>query len=182
MTAKDDSHRQIETDNSLREVSRNDAIASKKEKSLKRRKSRLYTFTEIIDRKNDAENLPQTQVVVPLPPPPSSPPTFPAIVPPIPRPLNTQTEDLMNVIVLDDQEEEASQRIMQFRRRPIGLRSDQYPLKEIFTVSAINVAPLKGNAAKLKLENPEINGSKKLKDTPENKMVNLAEYFLRFIL
>jgi hypothetical protein len=143
MTVKDDNHRQIETDDSLREVSRNDAIASKKEKSLKGRKSRLCTFTEIMDRKNDAENLPQTQVVVPLPPLPSSPLTFPAIVPLKPQPLNTQTEDLMNVIVLDDEEEEASQLITQFRRRSVGSRSDQYPLKEIFTVSEINVAPPK---------------------------------------
>jgi hypothetical protein len=143
MTAKDDSRRQIETDDSLREVSRNDAIALKKEKLSRRRKSRLYTFTEIMDRKNDAENLPQTQVVVPLPSPPSSPPNFPAIVPPKPQPLNTQTEELMNVIVLDDEEEEASQLITQFRRRPVGLRSDQYPPKEIFTVSEINVAPTK---------------------------------------
>jgi hypothetical protein len=51
MTVKDDNHRQIETDDSLREVSRNDAIASKKEKSSKGRKSRLCTFTEIMDLK-----------------------------------------------------------------------------------------------------------------------------------
>ncbi|WJX37820.1 hypothetical protein P8452_25546 [Trifolium repens] len=96
MTAKDDNHRQIETDNSLREVSRNDAIALIKEKSLRRRKSRLYTFTEIMDQKNDTENLSQTQVVVPLPPlpPPSLALTFPKIVPPKFQPSNTQTKGL----------------------------------------------------------------------------------------
>jgi hypothetical protein len=122
MTAKDDNHRQIETDNSLREVSRNDAIALIKEKSLRRRKSRLYTFTEIMDQKNDTENLSQTQVVVPLPPlpPPSLALTFPKIVPPKFQPSNTQTKVLMNVLVLDDEEEEASQLITQFRRRPVG--------------------------------------------------------------
>jgi hypothetical protein len=145
MTAKDDNHRQIETDNSLREVSRNDAIALTKEKSLRRRKSWLYTFREIMDQKNDTENLSQTQVVVPLPPlpPPSLGLTFPEIVPPKFQPSNTQTKDLMNVIVLDDEEEEASQLITQFRRGPLGSRYDQYPLKEIFTVSEINVAPPK---------------------------------------
>ncbi|GAU50188.1 hypothetical protein TSUD_131430 [Trifolium subterraneum] len=166
MNTTNDGRRRVETNNSLGEVSQNDDVASTGEKSLSRRKSRLRTFTKIIDLKNDAEKRPQTQVVVPLPPllPPPPASTYPEMGPPPPRSSNTQIGDLMNVIVVDDDEEEDSQLITQFRRRLEGPRSDQYPLDEIFMAAEINVASM-GNAAKLKLQNPVSNEPKKLKDT-----------------
>ncbi|PNX71082.1 hypothetical protein L195_g026953 [Trifolium pratense] len=144
MNGADDGRRRAETNNSFGEVSRNHDVASTGEKSLSRRKSRLRTFTEIIDRKNDSKKLSQSKVVVPLPPlpPPPPAPTYPEMVPPPPRSSNTQLEDLMNVIVLDDEEEEDPQLITQFRRRFEGPRSDQYPLDEIFKAPKINVAPM----------------------------------------